>query len=855
MKDKFDFLETEKNRYLKWKEKGFFACDEKSIKKPFTLVIPPPNVTGKLHIGHAIDNTLQDIIIRKKRMEGYDCLYLPGTDHAGIATQAKIDNLLKEKGTTRYEIGRENFLKEAFNWSYKYQDEIYKQWQAMGLSVDYSKIRFTLDEGLSDAVFHVFKKLYDENLLYRDYRITNFDVEAKTAISNIEVIYKEQLSKLYYIKYPFTDNSGYVVIATTRPETMFADQALMVNPNDSKKKKYIGKEVFIPLTNKKIKIIADDYVDPSFGTGVVKVTPAHDPNDFLVGKRHNLDAPLCMNEDGTMNDLANNYKGLDRFLCRERLISDLKDSNLLEKIEDYKNSVGYSERTNSVVEPRLSLQWFVKMKDLSKLAINTKVKFYPTSFRKNFNNWLENCEDWCISRQLWWGHRIPVWYDKNGSIKVSKEKPEGDFYQDEDVLDTWFSSALWPFSTLGFPSKDSNLLKRYYPTSLMITGYDIMFFWVARMIFQGNKFMGEDPFKECLFHGLIRASDGQKMSKSLGNGIDPIDIIKKYGTDSLRYFLASNSTPGVDFRYDEIKVRSSWNLINKLYNIARFIILNIPSIKNLDDKFSAENIFDEYIIEKLNNLILDVNKNYDVYMFQEITKDISNFIWDDFASVYLETSKYYLKGENSLNTAKILKYVLIQILKLLHPVIPFVTDYLYTEITDKEDLMISSWPSTLKKYNFDNCLKINEIITLIRNTKAENNLSFKNKIDVILAITDKKDFNLFKKYKDFLVFFLNLESLEILNNSENKEGFILKSYKGIDLYFKKEIFEEKDDLENNAIKKRIVVLESEILRSEKILGNPNFVNKAKKEKVQEERDKLKLYKDELSSLLLKLNGK
>ncbi len=855
MKDKYDFLETEKNRYLSWKEKGFFACAEKGPKKPFTVVIPPPNVTGKLHIGHAIDNTLQDIIIRKKRMEGYDCLYLPGTDHAGIATQAKVDNLLKEKGTNRYIIGRDNFLKEAFNWSYKYQDEIYKQWEAMGLSVDYSKIRFTLDEGLSDAVFYVFKKLYDENLLYRDYKITNFDVEAKTAISNIEVIYKEQLSKLYYIRYKFTDGSGYVVIATTRPETMFADQALMVNPSDKKKTKYIGKEVFIPLTLKKIKIISDDYVDPSFGTGIVKVTPAHDPNDFLVGKRHNLDTPLCMNTDGTMNELAYKYKGLDRFTCREKLLSDLKNNDLLEKIEDYKNSVGYSERTNSIVEPRLSLQWFVKMRDLAKLAINTKVKFYPNSLKKNFINWLTNCEDWCISRQLWWGHRIPVWYDKIGNIKVSKEKPGDEFYQDEDVLDTWFSSALWPFSTLGFPNKKSELLKRYYPTSLMITGYDIMFFWVARMIFQGNKFMDCDPFKECLFHGLIRASDGQKMSKSLGNGIDPIDIIKKYGTDSLRYFLASNSTPGVDFRYDEIKVRSSWNLINKLYNIARFIILNIDNIKELDDNFKVCNIFDEYIIEKLNILIIDVNSNYNVYMFQEITKDISNFIWSDFASIYLEVSKYYLKNDKTKNTAKILKYVLIQILKILHPIIPFVSDYIYTEISGKDDLMVSKWPDKLDSYDIKKCIKLHEIITLIRNVKAENNLSFKDKINIKITILDNLDFNLFILYKDFLKFFLNLEMLDISNNPFSLDGYVIKSYKGIDVYFERGIFEKKEDLENTLIKKRIDFLNSEIERSLRILGNPNFISKAKKEKVKEEKDKLFLYQNELKNLLLKLNGK
>ncbi|MFA5560676.1 MAG: valine--tRNA ligase, partial [Acholeplasmataceae bacterium] len=673
LSSKYNFKEVENNRYQYWLDHNLFTSGKKNLP-PFTIVIPPPNVTGNLHLGHAWDNTLQDIIIRRKKMMGFDTLYLPGMDHAGIATQTRVEQRLRNEGLTRYDLGREKFLERVWSWKDEYAANIKRQWAALGLAVDYTKERFTLDQELNEAVNHVFIALYEKGLIYRGKRIINWDVEAKTAISNIEVDYEEKQAKLYYFRYPLVDEDGYLVVATTRPETMFADQALMVHPDDKKYQKHVGKKAYIPGTKVAIPIITDSYVDQNFGSGVVKVTPAHDANDFEIGVRHGLEMPLCMNEDGSMNEMAFQYEGLDRFECRRQLVDTLSQANLVEKIEDYVHSIGYSERTGVVVEPRLSLQWFVKMNSLAEKAVKTKVNFYPKRFKKTFINWMENTQDWCISRQLWWGHRIPCWYREDEYL-VQVESPGEGWTQDEDVLDTWFSSALWPFSTLGWP-KDKEDFKRYYPTDVLITAYDIIFFWVSRMIFQALEFTDQDPFKDVLIHGLIRAQDGRKMSKSNDNGVDPMDIIDQYGTDSLRYFLATNSAPGADMRYEQEKVESSWNFINKLWNIARFIKLNVN-----DDNLKVKEpklLFDRWILTRLSEIIKTSDNYYEKYEFNEAAKALYNFIWEDFASWYVELAKLNLNNENADNAAKeqtqaVLITVLKAILKLLHPIIPFVT--------------------------------------------------------------------------------------------------------------------------------------------------------------------------------------
>nr|MCR5231918.1 valine--tRNA ligase [Acholeplasmatales bacterium] len=662
LKAKYDFNEVEKDKYDFWLKGGFFQAGDKS-KEPFTIVIPPPNVTGKLHLGHSWDTTLQDIIIRRKRMQGYDALWLPGMDHAGIATQAKIDAKLKEQGISRYDIGREAFLKEAWKWKEDYAKIIRSQWAALGLSLDYSKERFTLDEGLNKAVNYVFITLYEKGLLYRGERIINWDCQAKTALSNIEVEHSDDEGAFYHYNYPLTDGSGYVTIATTRPETMFADQAVMVHPDDERYKNIIGKKVRIPLTNIEIPVIADSYVDKEFGTGCVKVTPAHDPNDFEVGKRHNLPMPLCMNEDGTMNSMAGIYEGQDRFVCRENIIADLKKEGLYVKTEPIIHSVGHSERTGVVVEPRLSKQWFVKMDVLARQVLeNDEYKFVPQRFKGTLDRWLdpENIQDWCVSRQLWWGHRIPAWY-KGDLMKVQVENPGEGWRQDEDVLDTWFSSALWPFSTLGWPEK-TDLFERYYPTNCLVTGYDIIFFWVSRMLFQGIEFTKHAPFKDILIHGLIRDKEGRKMSKSLGNGVDPFDVIAKYGTDSLRYFLTTNSAPGLDLRFDETKIESSWNYLNKIWNISRYVLMNLQE-GYLETPIQVEKLDlpSKWILSRLNRVIENVDYNMEKYEFGEAAKSIYSFVWDDFASWYVELSKVDLQSydqEEQQMTKNVLVYVL-----------------------------------------------------------------------------------------------------------------------------------------------------------------------------------------------------
>ncbi|MDI6451945.1 valine--tRNA ligase [Peloplasma aerotolerans] len=852
LKTKYDFKEVEEGRYQIWLKNNYFKTGDKS-KKPFTVVIPPPNVTGKLHLGHAWDNTLQDIIIRRKRMMGYDALYLPGKDHAGIATQAKVDERLRAQGISRYDLGREGFLKQAWAWKDEYANHINDQWAALGNSLDYSKERFTLDDDLNKAVNHVFLKMYEKGYIYRGHRIINWDVEAKTALSNIEVEHEETQGKLYYFRYPFVDGSGFLVIATTRPETMFADQALMIHPEDQRYAQMIAKKVYIPGTKREIPVILDSYVDMSFGTGVVKVTPAHDANDFEVAKRHRLAMPLCMHEDGTMNELAHQYEGLDRFECRHQLVQDLTVMNLVDKIEDYTNNLGYSERTGVVVEPRLSLQWFVKMDQIAKEALEkSKSKFIPSRFKKIFANWMTDTQDWCISRQLWWGHRIPAWY-KGDQVKVQIESPGEGWLQDDDVLDTWFSSALWPFSTLGWP-KETEDFKRYYPTDVMVTGYDIIFFWVARMIFQGLEFTGKDPFDKVLIHGLIRDKEGRKMSKSLGNGVDPMDVIAEYGVDALRYFLTTNSAPGADLRYEEEKVESSWNFINKLWNITRFITMNIDDIHvKMEDDLA---LHDRWILSRLSEVITEADYNYEKFEFGEASRTLYNFIWEEFANWYVEFAKLSLQNEKTRkNTQAILLYVLKAVLKMMHPFIPFVTDKLFLEISDEPSIMISDWPKAglLDKASIEYFKELMDTIVKVRNLRSENNVVPSKPLDIHLVIEDPKYFEILSEEGEYFKKFLNAEHLVIEKElSSQKETILLVGSKVLTYVDKSGIIDPEKEKE--ALLKQKVTLENEIKRSEALLSNQAFISKALKQKLDLEKEKFKDYQKQYEIVVEKLKS-
>ena len=785
---KYDFKSVEEGKYRTWVEKGYFTPGDLS-NKSYCIVIPPPNVTGKLHLGHVLDDTLQDIIIRRKRMQGYDTLYLPGMDHASIATQAKVEAKLRSQGISRYDLGREKFLKVAWEWKEEYAGYIRKQWETLGLSLDYTRERFTLDEGLNKAVNTVFVKMYNEGLIYRGEKIINWDIQSKTAISNIEVEYKDIEGAFYHMIYKFVDGKvdgrEGLEIATTRPETMFADMALMVHPNDERYKQFIGKKVYIPLTNTQIPVISDEYVDMEFGTGVVKVTPAHDPNDFEVGLRHNLGRPLCMNDDGTMNSMALKYEGMDRFECRKALVEDLKKEGYLVKVEKMIHSVGHSERTGVIVEPRLSKQWFVKMDKLASdlLAMQKteeKINFVPARFEKIFENWLENMQDWCISRQLWWGHQIPAWY-RGEEVYVGTVPPQGEgWVRDEDALDTWFSSALWPFSTLGWPEKTKDL-EKFFPTDCLVTGYDIIFFWVARMAFQSKYLLNTRPFKDVLIHGLIRDELGRKVSKSLGNGVDMYDVTNKYGTDSLRYFITTSGAPGQDIRYSEEKIEASWNFINKIWNISRFIGLNFENnnYQNEEIDLSLLNDCDKWILTKLNETIKASDMNYDKYDFGEASKAIYKFTWFDFASWYLEMTKVTFSGNDQkakINTCACLRYVLTTILKLLHPFMPFVTEEIYQKYNEGS-IVIASWPEVKEEYTFANAKKIEtifDIITAVRNIRAEKNVAPSKKIDLALQVLNEETLETINSSIAYLEKFTNYENINISMETIDKDKTITK---------------------------------------------------------------------------------
>lgn len=839
---KYNHTEVEKGKYETWKTKHYFESDSKSSKEPFCIVIPPPNVTGKLHIGHAWDVTIQDIIIRYKRMQGYDCLWLPGMDHAGIATQSKVDKRLRDQGIKPREMSREDWLKQAWAWKDEYAETIHEQWAKMGISVDYSKERFTLDEGLNRAVNEVFIRLYNKGLIYRGERIINWDPEQMTALSTEEVIYKEDKGAFYHIKYFIEGTDDYLDIATTRPETLFGDTAVAVNPKDKRYKHLIGKNVILPVVNKLIPIVGDEHADPEFGTGVVKITPAHDPNDFEVGNRHNLERIVVMNPDATMNENAGKYKGLTREECREQLVKDLEKDNLLIRIEPMVHSVGHSERSNAVVEPYLSKQWFVKMRPLADRVLenqknkDTKVNFVPPRYEKTMNHWMEITYDWCISRQLWWGHRIPAWY-KGDEIKVQVECPGKDWVQDPDVLDTWFSSALWPFSTLGWPDK-TDLLERYFPNNVLVTAYDIIPFWVNRMTFQGLEFMNERPFKDCLIHGLIRDKEGRKMSKSLGNGVDPMDVIDEYGCDALRYFLTTNSAPGMDLRYDEDKVKSSWNFINKLWNASRFVLMNIEDLKKRTINEDELTLYDKWILTKKNQLIKNVIKNMDKYEFHNVGNELYSFIWEDFCDWYIELTK-----SNMTETTKtVLLDTLTDILKLLHPFMPYVTEEIYQKlpIKDAESIMISSYPTYNKKDIYKE--ESEELKSILEDIVAVRNLKASNKITKEALVNFEC-----KNEKLIPIYASQLKITEDNLTSDDPDNMVSCNYKSQNITIT--YFFEEAHVDEKAIEEEINKLKSSIERREKLLSNENYVNKAPANIVELDRKKLAEEKEKLEKLL------
>lgn len=836
---KYNHSEVEKEKYNYWMEKGYFESGDMS-KKPYCIVLPPPNVTGKLHLGHAWDVTLQDIIIRYKRMEGYDCLWLPGMDHAAIATEAKVVARLKDNGKNKYEVGRDKFLEECFKWTDEHASIIRSQWAKLGISLDYSKERFTLDKGLSEAVKKVFVDYYNKGLIYRGEKIINWDPVAKTALSNEEVIYKEEKGAFYHLKYKLEDSDKFIDVATTRPETLFGDMAVAVNENDERYKDFVGKNVILPIVDRKIPVITDPHADMEKGTGAVKITPAHDPNDYEVGLRHNLTKLVIMNDDATMNEnCGSDYVGLSREEARKKVIEDLENSDLLLKVEPITHEVGHSERTNAIIEPMVKKQWFVKMRGLADQVLanqknsKTKVHFVPTRYEKTMNHWMEITYDWCISRQLWWGHRIPAWYkDDEVYVGVNPPKEEG-WVQDEDVLDTWFSSALWPFATLGWP-EDTELLKRYYPNNCLVTGYDIIPFWVNRMTFQGEELLGQRPFEDCLIHGLIRDKQGRKFSKSLGNGIDPFDMIEKYGADSLRYYLATDVSAGTDMRFDEDKIKATWNYINKIWNASRFVLTNISDIKEIKlDNLKPE---DKWILTKFEKMLHTTKKFMDKYQFNNASSVIYDFAWTSFCDSYIEMAKYSLSDDATKST---LCYILTNILKLLHPFMPYVTEEIYQmlPIKEEESIMISNYPKYSKKYIFELEEEVVddeiEFIRSFRNVKAENNIT--KDMKVMFDTTDDND---------LIVKMLKLDENLV------KEPLGIKSYNVFSKRVKATIFFEKMETEADKVLKetQIAALKASIARREKLLANENYVAKAPKNIVDMDREKLKEEKEKLALL-------
>ncbi len=851
LEKRYDHKKVEEGKYDYWLKKNYFTSHDLS-KPAFSIVIPPPNVTGKLHLGHALDTIPSDIIIRYKKAKGFDTMWLPGMDHAGIATQAKVAERLRKDGIDYHTLGREGFLKKVWEWKDEYAATIHSQWKALGLSLDYTKERFTLDDKLNKCVNKVFTTLYNKGLIYQGEKIINWDPVFKTALSNVEVVHKNDKGKFYYFKYPICDSNDYLTVATTRPETMFGDVSVMVNPKDPRYQKYIGKYCINPANDEKLIILADEYVDIEFGTGAMKCTPAHDPNDFNLSIKHNLPRIIVMNESAKMNSKCGKYEGLDRFTCREQLVEDINKKGLLIKIEDIEHEVGHSERSDAVVEPYLSKQWFVKMKPLADAVIKLqnskkKINFFPERFSKVMIQWMENIDDWCISRQLWWGHRIPVYYKNDGSILVSENPPIDieNYRQDEDVLDTWFSSALWPFSTLNWPDVNDPDYKRYFPTSLMVTGYDLIFFWVSRMVFDSLEFTKEPPFKQILIHGLIRDSKGRKMSKTLGNGIDPFDVIEKYGIDALRYFLTTNSSPGLDMRYDEAKVEASANYLNKIWNSARYVLDILGNdFKEKDIPFKQLPAMEKFIISRLNETINNVTKNMEKFELGAASTHLYNFVYDDFCSFYLEMSKLTNTKEETKQTLfKVLKSIIL----MIYPYTPFITEEIYQNLPNhKESIMLEDYPSYNEEYVDKLALEqvnlLNNMIKDIRNYKVSNKIAPNAEVSLTIVSKDK----LFDGFTSYLKRFSFAKKVELSNSLTKGVSF---TYPNTTLIV--DVAIDKNELKNR-LTKELEDINKEIIRSEDLLNNKNFIAKAPKEKLELEKSKYEKHKLTKKSLIEKL---
>ena len=855
MSSKFQPQEVEAGKYQWWVDSGVFHPNEDPNAEPYSIVIPPPNVTGKLHLGHAWDVTLQDMIIRQKRMQGFDTLWLPGMDHAGIATQAKVEEKLRGEGLSRYDLGREKFLEQTWEWKEEYASHIREQWAKMGISVDYRRERFTLDKGLSDAVKKVFVTLYEKGLIYRGEYMINWDPKAQTSLSDIEVIHKDVEGAFYHMNYPLADGSGFLEIATTRPETLLGDTAVAVHPDDERYQALIGKTVILPLVNREIPIIADEYVEQDFGTGVVKITPAHDPNDFEVGNRHNLPRINVMNDDATMNELAGKYEGMDRFAARKAIVKDLEEAGLLVKIEKHLHSVGHSERTDVVVEPRLSKQWFVKMGPLAEQAINAQraegdntVNFYPPRFNDAYLRWMENIHDWVISRQLWWGHQIPAWYHKEtGEVYVGMEAPSDieNWTQDPDVLDTWFSSALWPFSTMGWPDEESADYKRYYPTNTLVTGYDILTFWVSRMMFQGLEFTGKRPFKNVLIHGLIRDSQGRKMSKSLGNGVDPMEVIEQYGADALRWFLANGSAPGQDVRYSTDKMDAAWNFINKIWNASRYALMNVGDLTaDQVDITGEKTLADKWILTRLNQTIGKVTELFEKFEFGEAGRLLYRFIWDDFCDWYIEMSKETLAGDDEaakLTTRSILVYVLDNTLRLLHPIMPFVTEEIWQSVPHVgESLVVATYPTVHPEQMDEKAAEemefLMDFIRSVRTVRNEMNTPLSKPINIIAKVSDAAHYAILKENESYIARFSNPEEFVYGEDVEAPSDAVTSVITGAEIYLPLAGLINIED-EIARLEKEAEKLQQEVDRVEKKLSNEKFVAKAPAAVVEAERAK------------------